>query len=136
LYAEVDGSEEVLRAYPLPYRAVAWILQHHRSDDFPGNPRLSYQHQALRIRGARKELRQARAWAVWALVCAIRPHLTGDATLPEKTHHEIAAALEREGNVGERALWAEVLEELCQPYREKFMMTAACDLEENLPRLW
>jgi hypothetical protein len=107
----MDGSDEILRTHPLPYRAMAWILQNHHSDDFPGNPRLSYQHQALRMRGARKELRQARAWAVWALVCAIRPRLPGDATLPEYSIREIAVELETQGIPGERALWEQAFSE-------------------------
>jgi len=114
LYAEMDGSEKILRTHPLPYRAMAWILQNHSSDDFPGNPRLSYQHQALRMRGARKELRQARAWAVWALVCAIRPHLPGDTTLEEIPIIEIAVQLEKQGIPGERALWEKILAEVSE----------------------
>jgi hypothetical protein len=105
LYDELDGTEEILKEHPLPYRAMSWILQHHSSDDFPGNPRLSYQHQAMRIRGHRKEIRQARAWAVWALVCQIRQHLPGDTTMKELSLEEIAESLETFGLPQECELW-------------------------------
>lgn len=110
LYAELDGTEEILKEHPLPYRAMSWILQHHSSDDFPGNPRLSYQHQAMRIRGHRKEIRQARAWAVWALVSQIRPHLPGDTTMKELSLDEIAVSLETFGLPQECELWRSCLD--------------------------
>lgn len=111
LYADVNGSEAILRDFPLPYRAMAWIIRNHSSDDFPGNPRISYQHQALRIQGGRQELRKARAWAVWALVCRVRPQLEGDASLPELSLDRIVAALDIHGIVGECAIWGSALRE-------------------------
>lgn len=109
LYADLDPADPILRSWPLPYQALAWIIQHHVSDDFPGNPRLSYQHQACRLRGPRAELRSARAWAVWALVTAIRPHLPGDPSCPEHSIAEITARLEQHGHPQEAQHWQQCL---------------------------
>lgn len=109
LYADVDAADDILRTWPLPYAALFWILQHHGSDDFPGNPRLSYQHQACRLRGTREELRATRAWAVWALACAARPQLAGDPTCPELSTAEITARLDHWGHPGESQLWQQIL---------------------------
>jgi hypothetical protein len=110
LYADVPASDDILRTWSLPYAALLWILKNHSSDDFPGNPRLSYQHQACRLRGERSELRAARAWALWALTCAARPHLPGDPTCPEPSLTEIAALLDRWGHPGESQLWQKILQ--------------------------
>lgn len=111
LYADLRGDEPVLADWPLPYAAMRWILDHHHSDDFPGNPRLSYQHQACRMNPPRKNLRAARAWAVWALTCHARPHLPGDPTLPERRTDEIAKLLEIHGIPGETELWMRSLKD-------------------------
>ncbi len=110
LYADVTADDPILRTWPLPYAAMAWIVQHHDSDDFPGNPRLSYQHQATRLRGERRELRSARAWAVWAIVCSIRPHLDGDASCQELSLEEIQHLLEKHGHPGEGLSWRKVID--------------------------
>lgn len=112
LYAQMMPDDPILRLWPLPYAALAWILREHDSDDFPGNPRLSYQHQACRLRGERRELRTARAWAVWALACAARPRLPGDLICPEQSLTEITETLEKEGHPGEAALWRRALQAL------------------------
>ena len=105
LYAELDGSEEILRDHPLPYQAMKWIVENHHSDDFPGNPRLSFQHQACRMREPRRARRSARAWAVWAIVCAVRPHLPGDSSLPECDQLTIQSELKSHGISGEVEIW-------------------------------
>ena len=110
LYADVPASDDILRTWPLPYSALFWILRNHTSDDFPGNPRLSYQHQACRLRGERQELRVARAWAVWALACAARPQHPGDPACPELSVAEITALLDRWGHPGESQLWQKILQ--------------------------
>ncbi len=109
LYADLPENDPVLSAWPLPYAAVRWILAHHDSDDFPGNPRLSFQHQACRLRGERREIRMARAWAMWALACAARPTLTGDPTCPELLLADISSMLRQHGHTGEDELWKRVL---------------------------
>ena len=38
-----------------------------------GNPRISFQHQATRLRGDRVALRRMRAWAVWKLILPAKP---------------------------------------------------------------
>lgn len=112
LYADVAANDAVLLRWPLPYQALGWMMRHHVSDDFPGNPRRSYQHQASRLRGERAELRSARAWAVWALACAARPQLPGDPACPERTVEEIVELLEIHGHPGESGLWREVFDNL------------------------
>lgn len=109
LYADVAENDPILEARPLPYEAIFWMLGTHQSDDFPGNPRLSYQHQACRLRGARREIRAARAWAVWALACAARPALPGDPTCPEPELRGIVELLDRHGHRGEAEQWQRVL---------------------------
>ena len=109
LYADLDGTESILRDHPLPYQAMQWIAEKHTSDDFPGNPRLSYQHQACRMSEPRRAQRSARAWAVWAIICQARPHLTGDTTLPEWNLETIAQELENYGVQGEVEIWQKVM---------------------------
>lgn len=116
LYADVAAEDPILQSWPLPYAAMAWMIRHHDSDDFPGNPRLSYQHQATRLRGERRALRSARAWAVWAIVRAIRPQLPGDPTCLELPHKDIQFLLEQNGHPGESELWRTVLQGFhCHP---------------------
>ncbi len=110
LYADLDGSESILRQHPLPYQAMQWIIANHDSDDFPGNPRLSYQHQACRIGEPRRAQRAARAWAVWAIICRERPHLGGDPSLPEWNHLTIAQELATHGIQGEIETWKKVMQ--------------------------
>lgn len=109
LYADLPENDPILSAWPLPYEAVAWILTHHDSDDFPGNPRLSFQHQACRLRGQRVEIRKARAWAMWALACAARPALTGDPSCPEFSLADISSMLAQHGHAGEDMRWKHVM---------------------------
>ena len=112
LYADVAASDPVLQRWPLPYAALQWIVAQHRGTDFPGNPRISFQHQASRLRGERQELRRARAWAVWALICATRPELARDSAqdIVEPSLAEIAARLETHGHAGESAQWQRLQE--------------------------
>lgn len=111
LYADVPAGDPVLSRHPLPYAALRWIVSHHGGDDFPGNPRISFQHQALRLRGHRRDLRRTRAWAAWALVCRARPGLRGDPAIetPEPTIPQIESRLIRYGHPGEAALWQNAL---------------------------
>jgi len=107
LYADLPPGAPVLREWPLPYAALHRIVAHHPSDDFPGNPRVSFQHQATRLRGPRTDLRRARAWAVWALIRHARPGLPADLTqkITEPSPSDIEAMLERHGHPGEPGLW-------------------------------
>lgn len=107
LYCDICQDAAILKQWPLPYAALRWIVQSHHSDDFPGNPRLSFQHQASRLRGERKELRRARAWAAWALICQARLSLKGDPAepTPEPTIPQVRKLLVQYGHLNEPELW-------------------------------
>lgn len=111
LYADLPGQAEVYNEWPLPYEGLAWVLQNHPSNDFPGNPRISFQHQATRLRGSRSDQLRARAWAVWALVRRAKPELPGDSSDPvgEPEVGEIATLLGEHGHSGELTLWQQAL---------------------------
>jgi hypothetical protein len=111
LGSDLHGDEPVLSEWPLPYRAMAWILAHTPHDAFIGNPRVHFQHLADRMNEPRREQRAARAWACWVIARAVLPHLTGDPKhdVIEPTEAEVAAKLERHGIAGEVALWRTVV---------------------------
>lgn len=113
LYTDISEEDPSLREWPLPYAALKWFVAHHSSDDFPGNPRISFQHQATRLRGPRQKVRRARAWAVWALVREAKPNLPGDLTDPvtEPNYSDISKLLEAHGHTNEAALWRRVIED-------------------------
>lgn len=107
LYADIDESSTILQEWPMPYAALKWIVANHSSDDFPGNPRISFQHQSTRLRGEREELRRSRAWGAWALIRAARPSLPGDLNDPvnEPGYDDIYSLLDKFGHSGEAELW-------------------------------
>ncbi|NBB78405.1 MAG: hypothetical protein GVY36_03020 [Verrucomicrobia bacterium] len=107
LYADLPETALVLQNSPLPYAAIHWIVLHHPSDDFPGNPRVSFQHQATRMEGRQKELRRARAWAVWYLVRHAKPSLSADPrqVIEEPDSAAIEAGLRQWGHTDEVEVW-------------------------------
>jgi hypothetical protein len=111
LYADVSDDAAILKQWPLPYAALGWIIANHSSDDFPGNPRISFQHQATRLRGDRQALRRARAWAVWALIRKAKPTLPGDLMqgIEEPILEHIEAELRAIGHPNEVAIWQAAL---------------------------
>lgn len=111
LYADLPEKADVYQQWPLPYRGLFWIVANHRGEDFPGNPRVSFQHQATRLRGGRMELRRARAWAVWALIRQAKPTLRADdrQEVVEPDLACIEAGLRQYGHAGEAELWREAL---------------------------
>jgi hypothetical protein len=111
LGADLAGNEPVLRAHPLPYRAVAWLVAEVPPGVFVGNPRVHFQHYADRMNEPRREQRRARAWACWALVRAVRPEWPADPKhrVTEPDDAAIGAELDRWGHPGETALWRAVL---------------------------
>ena len=111
LYADIGEKAPVLGQSPLPYKALRWIIASHRGEDFPGNPRVSFQHQATRLRGEREDLRRARAWAVWALVRAAKPTLPADEAqgIEEPNLEEIEQRLTDYGHPGEFDIWIDAL---------------------------
>jgi hypothetical protein len=69
LMTDLDAEHPVLMAHPLPFRALAWILENASSQDcgFLGNPVRHFQHLATRVRGPRAEIRAWRAWVCFHL---------------------------------------------------------------------
>jgi hypothetical protein len=112
LYADVPPSAATLNQWPLPYAALRWIIANHPDNHFPGNPRISFQHQATRLRGDRQALRRARAWAVWALIREAKPTLAGDPIqgIEEPTLNEIDTQLRTVGYPCEVAIWQAALD--------------------------
>jgi hypothetical protein len=111
LGADLCGEEAELRAWPLPYAAMAWFLGHTPPEVFIGNPRVHFQHYADRMNEPRRAQRAARAWACWALTRRVRPEWPADPKhrVEEPTEEAIAEALRKEGVAGEAELWREVL---------------------------
>lgn len=112
LYADIAESDPIFCEWPLPYAALHWIVANHNSDNFPGNPRISFQHQATRLKGERQELRRARAWAVWALIRQAKPTLPGDTADPvrEPDSCKILTLLKSYGHRNEAKLWRRVFD--------------------------
>jgi len=110
--ADLRGDEPILQRHPMPYAAVAWMMQQTPAGVFIGNPRVHYQHYADRVNEPRRELRRWRSWACWALVRAIRPDLPGDPRHPvvEPTRDLIDLKLGQHGLPGEANWWIDHLE--------------------------
>ncbi|HZP60168.1 MAG TPA: hypothetical protein VFB27_07565 [Opitutaceae bacterium] len=109
--ADLRGDEPVLTDWPLPYAAMAWLMQNCPPEVFLGNPRVHFQHLAGRMNEPRREQRRWRAWACWALARAARPHLSGDPhhRITEPPLEVIAANLRAHGHPGEEERWRRVL---------------------------
>lgn len=109
--ADIRGTEPFVIRYPLPYRAMAWLLIHHRPDQFIGNPRRHWQHLATRMSGPRSGIRTWRAWACWQLARIVLPDCPADDLqirnegIREPLEEEIAARLDALGLPGETTLW-------------------------------
>lgn len=110
LYCDVSPADEAVLAYPLPYRAIGWLVAQ-PAEGFTGNARVHYQHLADRVRGERAEQKRWRAWAAWAIVRKARPDLSGDPkhAVTEPTLTEITHALGAHGITGEAETWREAL---------------------------
>ena len=107
LLADLRGDEPVLREWPLPYEAMAWLLRHTPAEVFIGNPRVHFQHLADRMNEPRREQRRWRSWACWGLARTVRPEFPAD---PKHRVHEpsrdlIFEKLRRHGIAGEPELW-------------------------------
>lgn len=111
LGADLRGDEPVLRDWPMPYAALAWMLRHTPAGVFIGNPRVHYQHLADRMNEPRRDQRRWRAWAAWAVTRRVRPEFPADPrhAVVEPTLDEIGARLERHGIYDERGAWEAVL---------------------------
>lgn len=106
LFARLEGDEAILERYPLPYAALAWMLAHVPAGPFVGNPRISYQHLADRVRGPDQAVRSWRAWACWHLCRVVQPQLPGDPrhTVMEPDLEAVRRGLESHGLPGEADL--------------------------------
>lgn len=109
--AELGGGDAVLKSWPMPYAAIAWMLREVPRELFCGNARVHFQHYADRMNEPRKALRQARAWACWAIACEVRPDLEGDRKheVQEPTLKEIEMALAQATSLSEAGRWRMVL---------------------------
>jgi hypothetical protein len=112
LGADLQGHESVLKEWPLPYAAMAWVLRHAPPGVFIGNPRVHFQHLADRMNEPRREQRRWRAWACWGLSRVVMPQLPGDPkhAVVEPTFDLIRQKLDEHGLPGEAVLWEKVLE--------------------------
>jgi len=110
--ADVPASDPVLRDWPLPYRAMAWLIAATPPGIFIGNPRVHFQHFADRMNEPRREIRRWRAWGCWEIARVVRPDLPGDPRhrVTEPDRAEIAARLDDFCHPGESALWRESLD--------------------------
>ncbi len=113
LLAEVPAEGIILLQWPLPYRALRWIMENAPAGSLVGNPRVHYQHLAGRIRGPRAAVQQSRAWAAWHLARLANPAWGGDAKhqIQEPTNQETALALNSHGLPGETAIWLAALQD-------------------------
>ena len=114
LGADLQGHEPVLRDWPLPYAAMAWVLRHAPPDVFIGNPRVHFQHLADRMNEPRREQRRWRTWACWSLSRVVLPQLPGDPkhAVVEPTFDLIRQKLDEHGLPGEAVLWEQVRAEI------------------------
>jgi len=114
LGSDLNGDEEVLEDFPIPYEAAAWVMQNRKKDQFIGNPRRHYQHLATRMVEPRKELRTWRAWGCWYLACSVFSDYPADEvqlqneSVTEPTREETFSRLEKLGIKGEANLWNRV----------------------------
>ncbi len=109
--ADLEEHAPVLNDWPLPYKAVRWVMESRSKDQFIGNPRRHFQHLSTRMVEPRKELRSWRAWGCWALACLVFPSYPADEEqiskegIVEPDSAEIKANLLRLGWAGEAEEW-------------------------------
>jgi GNAT superfamily N-acetyltransferase len=110
-------AEPVLHRLPLPYTAMAWIMQQRPEGQFIGNPRRHFQHLATRMVEPHKELRTWRAWACWYLAKVLLPETEHPSDMKqireegvvEPTFHRIREQLRRLSPAHDEAHWLEAL---------------------------
>lgn len=110
LYAELKSTDPILEKWPLPYAAIRWVVAENREQQFIGNPRVHYQHLADRVKGA--SIKKWRAWACWAIIRNLSPHLPPDPKheVIEPSLEEIESALATHGLKQEIDWWQQALE--------------------------
>jgi hypothetical protein len=118
--SDLDGTEEVLKDWPLPFDAMVWVMANREEEHFIGNPRRHFQHLATRMVEPRRELRTWRAWACWFLACGIFPDFPADDKqlleegVVEPEGDEIGERLAALGLPGEADLWRAAIEGLSE----------------------
>jgi GNAT superfamily N-acetyltransferase len=118
LACALSKEEPVMQHWPLPYRAMAWLMMNRRDDQFIGNPRRHFQHLATRMVEPNKELRTWRAWACWYLAKGLLPETEfpgdmkqiRDESVVEPTFAMIASKLSELSPADDEARWREALE--------------------------
>jgi hypothetical protein len=99
--ARLAADAAVLDEWPVPYRALVWMLRNRPEGAFLGNPVRHFQHLATRVGGVDRELRAWRAWGCFHLARRV---------LPSEGFPFDAQQVEREGLVF--PAWERVLAEL------------------------
>jgi hypothetical protein len=119
LYTPLQADDAVYGVQPWPYAVYVWLWRWRGSGQrFWGNPRISFQHQALRIRGHDRHaaLCRARATAVWLLATRQCPELAAD---PQAAEPDAAACeqlfdtLATLGSPAEALTYATVISNQC-----------------------
>ncbi len=118
LSAPLAASEPILQQWPLPYKALAWLLIHRPADQFIGNPRRHWQHLASRMVEPNKNLRTWRSWATWYLAKEILPEAEFPADteqireegLVEPTYADIVTHLSLYSPANDLEVWTEALD--------------------------
>lgn len=113
----LSHDEPVLKRWPLPYQAMAWIIQQRPEGQFIGNPRRHFQHLATRMVPPHKELRTWRAWACWYLSKVLLPEVEHPADwkqirhegVVEPTFHQIREQLRALSPADDETRWLEAL---------------------------
>jgi hypothetical protein len=111
LYCPMPAEAKILHLWPLPYRAIGWLVNQ-PTQQFTGNARVHYQHLADRVRGEQADLKKWRAWAAWAVVRKVRPDLPGDPrhAVREPPFEEILQGLKSFGLPNEPAWWQQAMD--------------------------
>ncbi|MGB6219538.1 hypothetical protein [Haloferula sp.] len=116
---DLQEEEGILVQWPLPYRALRWILEHRMEAGFLGNPVRHFQHLATRVGGERFELRSWRAWACFHVSSLVLPpsEFPQDLLQIEKEDllipaiDEVLKSLDRWGIADEASLFEGVMSE-------------------------
>lgn len=77
LYVSDNYNQNIEPAF-CPYRAYRWLIQFPNPIGFMGNPRISFQHQTLRMPSHSTTAKRCRAHALWLLTIKNRPDLNAD----------------------------------------------------------
>lgn len=112
MYAPLHKDDPIYATLPLPYAALFWLLKNSRDRGFLGNPRISFQHQSLRIKGPHQSRQRARAHAMWWLSRIALPELPADSKCKEPSAKigDILQGLGLHGISGEAVLFQQVVE--------------------------